>query len=332
MSAQFNQQLATIVGQQDKNTEDIKNIKFHEKVTPQMFGAKANAKTFSDGYWRDSNGNVANDDTKAIQAAIAYAKATNAQIYFPAGKYRITGQFVIDFNGCTINGESEYNTVICPDSGFVGTSVLIVNPAYSNNALQNFTIKNFTFDFMAVSVRGIEFGYLIYGCEFKNLYFTHATKACIMSMHGKDASEQIIFDNLQFHTFGLKLSEPLTSFTQLHESVFKTCRFFGTIQQEVVQEYPLCLLDTPQGITFIGCDFFYQTGVSCIKCISSINGTIQGVFVYGCTFENNQGDYIMQVLGGTSTNEYATFINFNANRRNSGTYKIKLEKCFKLLC
>ena len=294
-------------------------------VTPQMFGAKGDAYRYSGGYWRNKNGDIATDDTDAFLGALTVAKNNRVRLHIPAGKYRLTKQLVIDFNGASLIGESEYNTVLCPESAFNGTSVIIINPNYTSSALQNACIKNLTFDFEAISLRGIEFGYLIYGCEFKNLYFQKCTKSGLCALNGKDASEQIIFDNIQLHTFGNKLVEPLVSFSRLHESILRTCRFFGTKEQEVTQEYPLVYMDMPQGVSFISCDFFYQTGSSCIKAESTTQSTVQGVFIYGCSFENNQGSYIVEIEGKSAIDKYASSCNFGSNRINGGNYTLRLK-------
>lgn len=294
-------------------------------VTPQMFGAKGDAYRYSGGYWRNKNDDIATDDTDAFLDALTFAKRRRVSLYIPAGKYRLTKQLVIDFNGASLIGESEYNTVLCPESTFNGTSVIIINPNYTISALQNACIKNLTFDFEAISLRGIEFGYLIYGCEFKNLYFQKCTKSGLCALNGKDASEQIIFDNIQLHTFGNKLVEPLVSFSRLHESILRTCRFFGTKKQEVTQEYPLVYMDMPQGVSFISCDFFYQTGSSCIKAESTTQSTVQGVFIYGCSFENNQGSYIVEIEGQSAADKYATSFSFGSNRINGGNYTLRLK-------
>lgn len=294
-------------------------------VTPEMFGAKGDAYRYSGGYWRNKNGDIATDDTDAFLNALTFAKNSKVSLYIPAGKYRLTKQLVIDFNGASLIGESEYNTVLCPESTFNGTSVIIINPNYTISALQNACIKNLTFDFEAISLRGIEFGYLIYGCEFKNLYFQKCTKSGLCALNGKDASEQIIFDNIQLHTFGNKLVEPLASFSRLHESILRTCRFFGTKKQEVTQEYPLVYMDMPQGVSFISCDFFYQTGSSCIKAESTTQSTVQGIFLYGCSFENNQGSYIVEIEGQSAEDKYATSFSFGSNRINGGNYTLRLK-------
>jgi hypothetical protein len=70
-------------------------------------------------------GDGVTDDTAAIQLAIVAGKAQGRAIYFPAGNYKVSGTFVLDWEGATVVGQS------CGLTGSLITTTSTTLPVFS---------------------------------------------------------------------------------------------------------------------------------------------------------------------------------------------------------
>lgn len=313
----FNAQVEKLSNTVSKNSELLGFI--NNVCTPQMFGGSGDANYFFNGAWYvDSEHTVlSTDNTESINKCIAECYNTGKIVLIPEGNYLIGSSINVPYSGITIIGSATFKSNLVTNSIFNGVAMLNVSSGSSNNATQNFNISNIRFTPKA-SVRGISCGYLIYNTSFKNLLFHNFDASAIyFSGEYKDASEEIVFENIQIHTLNKKLREPLFNATLLHESLISNVFLFGGLNYEFEQEHSLMYLENCKGLNIVSCGFFYQRGEPCIHVFNN-----NGIFIDGCTFENNECENTI-LLDGDNINS-ATFARIGFNRRNIGSYKCKL--------
>ena len=132
----------------DNNSQIAIPIFTTEYVTPQMFGAKANAVSFYNGVWYTSpdHTEIATNNAPFFQAAVESGYPVNV----PIGKYFIAAPIEIHDNGVEIsgNGMDEDQTVIYAE----GTNVFTVAAGYRAVKIANICMYTHSYQGAAVEV------------------------------------------------------------------------------------------------------------------------------------------------------------------------------------
>ena len=115
-------------------------------------------------------GDGVTDDTAAIQAAIT--DAAGGTVYFPNGTYVVGALNSFAAAGMTYVGESQFQTIIKPTSGFTGSIFSFFNKAAGTSAYHR--LSNFRFNLNGESCTAIDLG----SCNntmIENCYFVGGT-------------------------------------------------------------------------------------------------------------------------------------------------------------
>lgn len=139
---QLNQNYVSLV-------EDFNELKsYFSYVTPQMYGAK---------------GDGVNDDTNAINLAIADVNNGVNVLFFPAGNYLISTTLnTINNNGCVIRGAGNGDSTIIMN----GTTGYMLSVTGSNTIIENLTFTNK----VTPTAGGAITAYTTFGLKVRNCY------------------------------------------------------------------------------------------------------------------------------------------------------------------
>ena len=232
-------------------------------------------------------GDGTTDDTTAINAAIAYAKATSGikAIQFPTANYLVSGKINIagSFgNGIVIEGNDSKITSNADNSVFyVNAKLPDAAPQYRINLL----LKNFTIigkGSAYTSSVGIEIvdaaAVKIENCNIQNCYVGIYGYGCLISSFTKIIAQSCYY--------GLRF-EAHAGFAAPNDLHFEYCQIYDNI-------LAIRHVDFPNGAaTYIGCEIEgnNQTGTTTdtLRVTEFFNaGTVS---LIGCHFEDNPGQY-----------------------------------------
>ena len=131
-----------------KLTDSLQKKTIKDYVTPQMFGAVADALYYHDGAWYKDSGfsNVSTDNAQAFQSAIDSGKP----VLVPSGSYYLGSPIYIENDGVTLTGcgSEETGSIL----RFHETNGIVIASGYRLITVENICLHNDTYSYAGIEV------------------------------------------------------------------------------------------------------------------------------------------------------------------------------------
>lgn len=324
----------------DNNSQIAIPIFTTEYVTPQMFGAKADAVSFYNGVWYTSadHTEISTNNAPFFQTAVESGYPVNV----PIGKYFIAAPIELHDNGVEIsgNGMDEDQTVIYAE----GTNVFTVAAGYRAVKIANICMYTHSYQGAAVEVSytsnsssgschfltverilavNFKYGLMLGGksstgnadgqtffwnCSFRdiklNTFDTGSNKAIYIAHNGQ-TNFGMLFERVV--TIGYKTDLDANAVS----GKFDSCNF-GINDVNAISCQTVCMVD------FINCNF---------ECDSHVTGAANSSLIYStwitvfeaCSFVANMAAGVAFLSGGTSSKITITGCKYTTKTGNAST-------------